>query len=126
MKTQPRPIKISFAHLAAKLSWGCPASIFLLSIVSRQAGVPPIILDLVALVLMLAGFSFGIIALFGISRHGRKGVLAPAIVGFVLNGLLLSIFVTNFMAARARAMHHHSSIQASQIIVMRRTSVVEG
>jgi hypothetical protein len=48
----------------------------------------------------------GIAALFGIRKHGRKGILAPALAGLVLNGLLLFIFITNFVAARAAAHTH--------------------
>jgi hypothetical protein len=47
-----------------------------------------------------------------------KGILAPAIVGIILNGLLLFIFVTNFMAARARAMQQHSGIEASPVVAV--------
>jgi hypothetical protein len=36
-----------------------------------------------------SGFILGICALFGISRHGRKGILGRAAVGVVVNGLLL-------------------------------------
>ena len=61
-------------------------------------------MDLVALLLIVVGLAFGIIALFGIPRHGMKGILVSAIAGITMNGLLLFIFVTNFMAARARAM----------------------
>src|SRR5207247_1872103 len=32
-----------------------------------------------------------------------RGLLAPALVGIAINGLLLFIFATNFLAARARA-----------------------
>ena len=62
-----------------------------------------LIVELVALLLMVVGLLLGIIALLGIPRHGIKGILAPALVGIAINGLFLSIFVTNFMAARARA-----------------------
>ena len=63
-----------------------------------------VIIELTALFVIIVGLVFGIIALFGISRHGSKGILAPAIVGIIINGLFLFIFVTNFMAARARAL----------------------
>ena len=62
-----------------------------------------VILELVALLLIIGGLVLGIVALFGIRKHGAKGILAPALVGIVINGLLLLIFITNFLAARARA-----------------------
>lgn len=62
-----------------------------------------VIVELVLLLLIVVGFVFGVVALFGIRAHGKSGVLAPAIVGIIMNGLLAFIFVTNFLAARARA-----------------------
>jgi len=52
---------------------------------------------------MVVGLFLGIIALFGIRKHGARGVLAPALVGIATNGVLLFIFATNFFAARAKA-----------------------
>ena len=60
-------------------------------------------MELVGLLLITVGFLMGLIALFGIPKHGVKGILAPACVGLLINGLLLFIFFTNFFAARARA-----------------------
>jgi len=54
----------------------------------------------VALFLIVAGLTLGIVALFATRKHGTKGILAPSLVGIVVNGLLLFIFITNFMAAR--------------------------
>jgi hypothetical protein len=39
--------------------------------------------------LMLLGFALGLIALFGIRKHGIKGILMPAVIGLILNGLLI-------------------------------------
>jgi len=77
----------------------------------------PVILDFVALALIVVGLIFGIIALFGISRHGSKGILAPAVIGIIINGLLVFIFVTNFMAARARA-QQQTGIEASPVVAV--------
>jgi hypothetical protein len=98
----PAPGTTSFSQQAAKLSWVCPLLIVVLLMFSRQAGAQAII-ELVSLLLMVVGLVFGVVALFGIRTRGKSGILAPAIVGLVINSLLLSIFVTNFMAARARA-----------------------
>jgi uncharacterized membrane protein YeaQ/YmgE (transglycosylase-associated protein family) len=114
MNTPPQTT--SFAHQAAKLSWACPIIVFLLLMFGRQVS-SPVILDLIALLLIVVGLIFGVIALFGISKHGRKGILAPAIVGIIINGLLLFIFVTNFIAARARA-QQHTSIETSPVVAV--------
>jgi hypothetical protein len=117
MDTPTPPKTTSFSHQAAKLSWACPIIIFVLLMFSRQIGAR-VIIELVALLLIFVGLIFGIIALFGISKHGTKGILAPAIVGIIINGLLLLIFVMNFMTARARAIQQHSSIEASPVVAM--------
>src|SRR5687768_5866635 len=98
----PTPPKKSFSHQAAKLSWVCPIIIFVLLMFSRQIGAR-VIIEMVSLLLMVVGLVFGIVALFGIRTHGKSGILAPAIVGIIINGLLAFIFVTNFLAARSRA-----------------------
>jgi len=114
MDSQKPPKTTSFFHQAAKLCWVCPVIIFVLLMFSRQIGAP-VVIDLVALFLILVGLISGIVALFGISRQGTKGILAPAIVGIIINALLLFIFVTNFMAARARAMQEHSGVKVSPV-----------
>jgi hypothetical protein len=95
----------AFARQAARASWIAPVIIFLLFAFAHQVAAQ-LILELIALVLIMAGLCLGIAALFGIRKHGRKGILAPALVGLVLNGLLLFIFITNFVAARAAAHTH--------------------
>ena len=106
----PTPQKTtSFSHQAAKLSWVCPIIIFLLLTFGKQAGARAII-ELVALLLMVVGLAFGVVALFGMPAHGKSGILAPAIAGIIINGLLLFIFVTNFLAARARAQQQRGGV----------------
>lgn len=39
------------------------------------------------------GFIFGIIALFGIRKHGKKGILGRATAGVIINGLILIFFI---------------------------------
>ena len=60
-------------------------------------------MDFLTLLIALIGFVLGVIALFGIRRHGRKGILAPALTGLGINGFLLLVWVTNFLAGYARA-----------------------
>ena len=45
--------------------------------------------DVAALVLIGAGIVFGIAALFGVHKHGKRGILVPAIIGIIMNALLL-------------------------------------
>jgi len=118
MDTPTPPQTTSFAHQAAKLSWVCPIIVFLLLTFGRQAGAR-VIIELVALLLIVVGFVFGVIALFGMRTHGSKGILAPAIVGIIINALLLFIFVTNFLAARSRAQQQRSDVSSPVIVACR-------
>jgi hypothetical protein len=62
----------------------------------------PIVTDLLALAGAVIGVTLGAMALSRMGREGRKGILGPAVAGVLLNGLLLFIWVTNFLAYRAR------------------------
>src|SRR5882724_5727220 len=119
MDTPTPPQTTSFAHQAAKLSWVCPIIVFLLLTFGRQAGAR-VIIELLALLLILVGIVFGVIALFGMRTHGSKGILAPAIVGIIINALLLFIFVTNFLAARSRAQQQRGDVSSPVIVACRR------
>src|ERR1700744_702258 len=121
----PPPKPKSFFHQAAKLSWICPLLIFLLLMVGKQLNAP-LAIDLIGVFLMVLGLVFGIVALFGISKHGVKGILFQAAVGITINGLLLFIFITNFMAARARALQQHGGREAApQMACIQTVKVVE-
>ena len=93
-----RPEFSAFAFQAAKGSWASSVIVFFLLVFSSLGA--RIIFEGIALLLILAGLSAGIVALLGIRKHGAKGILAPALVGLVINGLLLFIFINNFLAAR--------------------------
>jgi hypothetical protein len=66
-------------------------------------GVAPLLTDLLGIAVVLAGFVLGIVALFGLKRHDQQGILRPALIGLVLNGLFLLIAYTNATAAAKRA-----------------------
>lgn len=101
---------------AAKLSWACPVIIVFMSAFGHQLA-SPLVFDLLVLLLIVIGFAAGIIALFGIPKHGASGILFPAIVGIIINSLLLFIAVTNFMAARERALQQNSRIESAPIAI---------
>ena len=91
-----------FAHGAAKGSWVCTIVAVVLFQIGKRVG-QPVIFELAGLLVIVVGLLLGIIALFGIPKYGAKGILGSALVGIAANGLLVFIFVTNFMAARAKA-----------------------
>jgi hypothetical protein len=94
MDTPTSPKTKSFSHRAATLGWICPVIsliIFALFIFDRHIVARKIIPFFVefALLLIAVGLVSGIVALFGVSKHGKKGILVPAIVGIVICGLLI-------------------------------------
>ena len=110
------PSTTAFAHQAAKGSWASAIIIFVLVAFGGRLGAR-VFIELIAFLLMVVGLALGVIALLGIRKHGMKGILAPAIVGIILNGLLLFIFVTNFLAARAKAQRGASAAPPAVVAV---------
>ena len=112
----PLKSKSTFSHQAARLSWICPLIAFLVVIVGKQIA-SQVAMDLIVLCFTLTGLIFGLIALLGIPRHGWKGIIGPAMAGLVINGLLLFIFVTNFLAARAKLQRRADHVSPPIVIV---------
>src|SRR4051812_46568245 len=91
------PPRNSFAHSAAKLSWRAP--LFLaLSLMLLRGGFP-LVRDFLGCTTMVVGLTSAVIALAGIPKHGLRGLLAPALIGGLINTLLVLIFLSNFFAA---------------------------
>jgi hypothetical protein len=99
---QPEPTPNAFAHRAAKASWIICVVVMLLNGFGKRIVGLGVALELVAFLGLVVGLVMGIVALFGIRKYGTKGILANALVGIVINGLFLLIFVTNFFAAVRR------------------------
>ena len=91
----------NFARRAAKAS--CVLAVVNLSMgyflgrVEVHTVFTVMILGVSSFFIIVAGTVCGIVALFGISRTGPHKVLVPGIVGTVLNGLMLSLFVIGFV-----------------------------
>src|SRR4030043_2056839 len=96
----------SFSKQAAKASWIIPLLALGMVAVGNSAmktsssTVGPLILVGFVILFFLAGIILGIISLFGIKLYGKKGILAPAIIGILLNvgfsSLLLMIAISAF------------------------------
>ena len=48
-----------------------------------------LILGCVSTLLILAGFVLGVVALFGMKKHGKKGILGKAAAGVCISGFLI-------------------------------------
>ena len=102
MPDEAQPTTPSLTHQAAKSSWASGVLVIILLAVGRR--VAPVFVEFAALTLIGVGVICGIAALLGIRKHGAKGILAPALLGLVINGFLAFIFISNFLAARARSL----------------------
>jgi hypothetical protein len=102
-------------HQAAKAAWVAPLIMFALSCLitgamghNDQDNRPVrLVQGVLSILLIVGGLACGIVAMCGIRRYGKSGILVPAIVGLLINGLLVSLvglgFVAGFRsAARAR------------------------
>jgi hypothetical protein len=96
------PGKSNFAQQAAKASWMAPVIAIILGFLANNSRdrSGSLIMAFANMGLITIGFALGIVALLGIRRHGREGVLGPAIIGLVINGLFLAGFVAILFLAR--------------------------
>ena len=83
----------SFPKQAALFSLVAPFVGFGIGIFGQQAvqgnRAAAIILGCISTLLILTGFVLGIIALFGIKKYGKKGILGRAIAGVCINGVII-------------------------------------
>ena len=94
----------SFYQGAAKLSWALPLILAFGGVLVRNAGsAAAVTFDMLRILAAFVAFVAAVVALFGVKRFGTKGILTPALIGLILNGLLLVIAGTNFLAAYSRA-----------------------
>jgi hypothetical protein len=92
----------SRARRAAHASWIAPLLIFIVGLKIKEAGVRDttygvLILGIVSIIFYFAGFVVAVYALSRLRTVGGLGVLAPAVVGLILNGFLLLLLGSNFV-----------------------------
>lgn len=101
-----------FAFQAAQASLLAPLTAVGVSIVvnagmgNQATPLVKIITGSLCVLLIVLGFVFGIVALFGVRRHGRKGIFGRAIAGVCVNGILIAfmaVSIPGFMQAAERA-----------------------
>ena len=67
------------------------------------AVIGPLLSDLMVFFIAILGIILALLCFTQVPRLGRKGILIPAIIGLLLNGLMLAIWNPNFLTARRRA-----------------------
>jgi len=85
----------------ARWSWLSFLIFFAVNFLGRAGGIL-VPAELVGLLVMLIGFGLAIAALLRIPTDGRRGVLKPGLVGLVLNGAFIIVWVSNAVAVLNR------------------------
>lgn len=87
----------------ARASWIVPViAIFVPSFVRGMAQPVRVVTDLVTLLLCVLAVISAVYAMLQIRSLGKKKILLPALVGLVMNGLLIAIWVSNCVVAASR------------------------
>ena len=92
----------TFWHKSAKFSLYAPALVvaialgFMLITVnaspeSSRSGM--YVIGAINVILICTGFLLGVLSLFGMPKHGTKGILIKAFFGITFNGFFVSVFV---------------------------------
>ena len=98
----------------ARASWIAPLLIVGANIILGRTPVASAVgVTILAFVLAGIGLLAGVIALFGIGRHGTEGILIPAIIGILLSAVFLFLIGTNFSAAYQRARDPQAQLAAA-------------
>ena len=110
----PPRAKTPFPHQAATFSVIAPLAAFAIGVVS-QAGMSSmdrqdarmglLVVGIANCLIILLGLLFGIIALFGIPKHGTKGILGRALIGILINAIVVAMGVTVFLRAKELSGH---------------------
>jgi hypothetical protein len=66
----------------------------------------------IAFLLLLAGLVVAIVALCGVPKHGREGILTRSLIGICLSLILLGFFATGVVNGFTRAWQNHKMAQS--------------
>lgn len=65
-------------------------------------------------IILLFGLICGIVALCGIRKHGKAGILTKALLGLLIPVLLTALAVPNFLASRSRAARYKQFVMTPE------------
>lgn len=87
----------------ARVSWIIPViAIFVPSLVRGMAQSIRVTTDLVTFLLCILAAISAVYAMLQIRSLGKQKILLPALIGLVMNGLLIAIWVSNCIVAASR------------------------
>ena len=92
-------------HQAARVSWAAPVVSFALGCLGRaqmeDEALGASVIAATQMVLIAVGLVCGIVALTGVRRVGSRGIVTPAVVGLLLNGLAVAMLLYLLLARPA-------------------------
>lgn len=109
----------TFFHHAATYSVLAPfisVGVTILTFVARAGSPAPatraevLVSGLLSTFIILSGFVFGIVALFGIKRYGTAGILWKAVVGILIFVFLILSAIPPFFHAREKARERYEQM----------------
>src|SRR5687768_3959173 len=95
-------------HLAARASYLTPIFALAFGMISTALRGPSqslrgaLVIGAINLFILTCGILMGLVALSGIGRHGKRGLLWPAVVGIVINLLFVAIIAASWLDYRRR------------------------
>lgn len=103
---KPFPMRAAEASFIAGLAaWIVPVSLR-----GNTAALPPddarmyvLIIGLLSVLVMIIGAALAIVALRGVRQYGRNGIAVPAMLGLLINGAGIALFVVGFISASRSA-----------------------
>jgi hypothetical protein len=113
--------KPPFAFQAAKASWLAPLIAIGLGIAGtvmlpihpgmeeeavHTARIGKVVIGLIAVAIVLVGVVLGVLALFGVRKHGARGILAPSLIGLLLSSGYLYLLVSTILLVQQIAQQH--------------------
>lgn len=107
--TSTKPAQ-SFGEQAARFSLYAPFMVIIIGVVANSSHLPSagLVLGGINVLLVVAGFVSGVVALVSIRRFGRRRILGRAVAGLLLlNGVLLAsmVYLTPSIVRAVRAGH---------------------
>jgi hypothetical protein len=104
-------------HQAAKAAWVAPLIAIMLGCLTstiREANPTiAIVIGVTNGLIILAGFVMAIVAFLGVKRYGPAGIIAPAIVGLLINLVFIGGFASFFFYTRSRMVARTSAYRAA-------------
>ena len=114
MNETPPPIQVSTPTKLARLSWQSWAVALGFFLLTRGLAIR-IAAENISLLLIVVGFLLGLVMLALVPKFGAPGILKNALLGVVLNGLMLGIAIPNFINARNAASQRNEASLAISV-----------